>query len=194
MQSINRLIEKSKNSHSGFTIVELLMVIGIISVLITITISAVSGSMRRARAQKANALCTLVEQGAATYYAQNEEWPINFDGKSKNAEDGGSSVKSLYVLSGAEVREVVKALVEATRKGNPVMDVSGLYVSTSKGEGNDVRGYGQDFMSAVRGTKKNPEGISLSKMYFGYPDEATGHFRRFKMTYSFETDRLSVSR
>jgi len=184
MQSINRVIEKSKNSHFGFTIVELLMVIGIISVLITITFSAVTGSMKRARSQKASALCTLVEQGIATYYAQKGEWPVD----PKDA-DNNSDV---YTFTATEVREMVKKVVEETRKNNPMIDVSGLFVSTSNGEPGS-RGKGTDFMTAIHGSKQNAKKIKLAQMYFGYPDPSTGNFRRFKMTYSPATDQVSVS-
>jgi len=183
MQPINRLIEKSRNSHSGFTIVELLMVVGIISVLITITVSAISGSMKQARSQKAKALCTLVEQGIATYYAQKGEWPVE-PGTQDNDSDE-------YTFTGSEVRDMVKKVVEETRSNNPMIDVSGLFVSTSNGEGG--RGHGMDFMTAIHGSKQNRKKIKLAQMYFGYPDPGTGYFRRFKMTYSPSTDRVSVS-
>lgn len=178
----------NRKPKKGFTIVELLMVIGIISVLITITVSAISGSMKRARSQKASALCKLVEQGINTYYAQdpdnNGEWPV----EPKDSQ-GGSDV---YVYTASEVREMIRKVVEQTRKGNPMMDVSGLFVSKTSGE-SGTRGYGTDFLTALRGTKKNPEGISLNQMYFGYPDPTTGYFRRFRITYSPSTDSVSVS-
>jgi len=171
----------------AFTIVELLMVVGIISVLVTITFSAVSGSMKRARTQKARALCMLVEQGVATYYAQKGEWPVS--GLADKDPDSNSDV---YTLSATEVREMVKKVVEETRKNNPMIDVSGLFVSTSSGEMGS-RGYGMDFMTAIHGSKRNAKKIKLAQMYFGYPCPGTGYFRRFKMTYSPATDKVTVS-
>jgi len=184
MQSINRKIEESKNSHSGFTIVELLMVVGIISVLVTITFSAISGSIKRARSQKAAALCTLVEQGIATYYAQKGNWPVEPGDPDNNSD--------VYTYTGSQVREMVKKVVEQAKEGNPMIDVSGLFVSTSDGEPGS-RGYGMDFMTAIHGSKKNAKKIKLAQMYFGYPDPNTGYFRRFKMTYSPATDKVMVS-
>jgi len=159
------------------------MVIGIISVLVTITFSAVSGSMKRARTQKARALCILVEQGIATYYAQKGEWPVEPGDPDNNSD--------VYTFTGSQVREMVKKVVEETKKNNPMIDVSGLYVSTSDGEGG--RHYGMDFMTAIHGTKKNAKKIKLAQMYFGYPCPGTGYFRRFKMTYSPATDKVTVS-
>jgi hypothetical protein len=51
-----------------------------------------------------------------------------------------------------------------------------------------------DFISAVRGTKQHPKKMKTAEMYYGYPDPATGAFRRFKMTYSISADKLRVSK
>jgi len=184
---MNLETQKLRNSGTprrGFTIVELLMVVGIISVLVTITFSAVSGSMKRARSQKASALCALVEQGVATYYAQKGEWPVEPGDPDNNSD--------VYTFTASQVRETVKKVVEETKKNNPMMDVSGLFVSTSSGELGS-RGYGMDFMTAIHGSKKNAKKIKLAQMYFGYPCPGTGYFRRFKMTYSPATDKVAVS-
>lgn len=180
-------------SH-GFTIVELLMVIGIISVLITITVSSVSGSMRSARAQKAAAICKIVEQGMATYYAQKDEWPVdvlNQNSVKPNADANGTKNTkndTVYLLESSDVRLAVKKVIEeGVKNKSPMMDVSGLYVARQGGK------YGMDFMDAVRGTKKNPEGIRLSNMTFGYPDADSGEFREFRMMYSPDSDTLKVS-
>jgi prepilin-type N-terminal cleavage/methylation domain-containing protein len=184
----------------GFTIVELLMVIGIIAVLMGIVTTAASESMKASRGRRADALCTLVQSGLAVYYAQKDEWPVDFRGKGGNNQEGanGNVDDNVYVLTGAEVRQCVKALVDEAKKGNPLIDVSGLWVSRSDGElkGDSVnRGaVGLDFMSAVRGTKQHPKQMKTGEMYFGYPDPSTGAFLRFKMTYSVSADQLRVSK
>ena len=184
----------------GFTIVELLMVIGIIAVLMGIVTTAASESMKASRERRAEALCSLVQSGLAVYYAQKDEWPISFNGKGGGNREGldNSSDEDVYVLTGAEVRQCVKALVDEAKNGNPMMDVSGLWVSRSDGElrGSGVnRGaVGLDFMSAVRGTKQHPKQMKTAEMYFGYPDPSTGAFLRFKMVYSISSDQLTVSK
>lgn len=199
----------------GFTIVELLMTLGIIAVLMGIVTTAASESIRSSRSQKADAVCKLVQAGMAAYYAQYDEWPGSVGSKiaagslgtrSNNEGPGGNTDPDKFVLTGAEVRECVKALVDETKKGNPVMDISGLFVSRSNGElsggessGNKGasgsgtgRGYGMDFMLAIRGTKQSQKKMKTSEMYFGYPDPDTGKFLRFKMVYSIPTDQFSV--
>lgn len=180
----------------GFTIVELLMVIGIIAVLMGIVTTAASESMKASRLRRAEALCSLVQSGLAVYYAQNDEWPISFKGKVGSNQEGANnnSDEDIYVLTGSEVRQCVKALVDEAKKGNPIIDVSGLWVSRSDGETARRGSVGLDFMSAVRGTKQHPKQMKTAEMYFGYPDPETGAFRRFKMTYSISADQLTVSR
>ena len=192
----------------GFTIVELLMVIGIIGVLTGIVTTAASGAVKNSRSQKAKALCALVQAGLAAYHAQEGKWPVTFTSARSNQEGSdGESVSDIVVLTGTEVRECVKALCELTKQGKPVMDVSGLFVSRTEGEkysngssnnkGSNSRtgklGYGMDFMTAIRGSRKNAKKMKLSEMYFGYPDPETGKFVRFYMTYSLSSDTITVS-
>jgi len=184
--------------RKGFTIVELLMVIGIIAILMGIITTAVSSSIKSSRTQKANALCALVEAGLMTYHEQKGEWPISIPNERANQEGGGGkSDPDKVVLNGGEVRQCVKKLVDEAKQGNPMMDISGLFVSRSDGElsGNNVKAaYGLDFTQAIRGTKRSQTKMKSGEMYFGYPDPATGHFLRFKMVYSIPADSITVSK
>lgn len=190
--------------RKGFTIVELLMVIGIIAVLMGIITTAASSSIRSSRTQKAKALCTIVQTALATYREQKGEWPINMPTSRANSEGGSNNNNAdIVVLNGAEVRACVKALVDETKKNNPMMDISGLFVSRQDGElagGQTSDGtkkikpaFGLDFLQAIHGTRESGRKMKSSEMYFGYPDPETGYFLRFKMTYSIPTDQLSVS-
>lgn len=182
----------------AFTIIELLVVISIISILMTIVFKSVKGQMSAARSRHAEALCQAVESGLATYHVQNDEWPSpvgdwtksGAPSRSNNEGPGGNTDPNVVVLTAAEVKQVVKALVDEAKKGNPLMDVSGLWVSRASGEGGS--GYGLSFFDAVHGTSRSRKRMSTSEMNFGYPDPSTGHFRRFKMIYSIPADSLSV--
>ena len=194
------------------------MVIGVIGVLMGIVTTAASESVKASRLRKADALCKLVEAGFANYYAQYDQWPGSIGTRiasgsigtrSNDNGAGGTSNTEEYELTGPEVRDCIKAMVDETKKGNPVLDVSGLFVSRNDGEPDKSscncraqnhqkysaprNAYGLDFMSAVRGTKRSKKKMSTSEMYYGYPDRDTGRFRRFKMVYSIPTDQLSVS-
>ena len=184
------------------------MVIGIIGVLTGIVTTAASGAVKNSRSQKAKALCALVQAGLAAYHAQEGKWPITISSSRSNSEGSdGESVDDVVVLTGSEVRQCVKALCELTKQNKPVMDVSGLFVSRTEGEkystggthnqgantSTKKLGYGMDFMTAIRGSRKNAKKMKLADMYFGYPDPSTGKFCRFYMTYSLSSDTITVS-
>ena len=199
----------------GFTIVELLMVVGIIIVLMGVVTTAAAQSIRASRTRRADALCSLVQAGMNAYYARYDEWPGSIGSRIANGSIGtrgndegtqGSSDNDKYVLTGTEVRSCVKALVDETKNGTPVMDISGLFVSrfpgelggssaSAKGSTSAVRkATGMDFMSAIHGTRSSKKKMTTSEMYFGYPDPSTGYFLRFKMVYSIPTDQFAVSK
>ena len=60
---------------SGFTLVELLIVIVVISILATISIVSYTGVQARARATKAKMNAASVKKVAEAYYAQNNAYP-----------------------------------------------------------------------------------------------------------------------
>lgn len=176
------------------------MVVAVIAILLTIVFSSVKGAFVSARQRRAEALCQVVQSGLATYHAQKDEWPGSLGGWVKNGNvpnrtnregPDGTHDPDKLVLEGTEVREMVKALVDEAKKGNPMMDVSGLYVSRDSGESGRT-GFGLDFITAVHGSRESRKRMSTSEMYFGYPDPNTARFRRFKMVYSIPTDSLSV--
>lgn len=184
----------------GFTIVELMVVVGVIATLLSFAVSTAMDSIKSSRRQRAAALCAVVQSGLATYYAQKDEWPGSLGGKVKSGSFSSSNNEGVngqtdpdkYVLTAAEVREVVKALVDEAKRGNPMLDVSGLFVSRDAGEKNG-RGLGMDFMSAIHGTRQSRKKMTSSEMYFGYPEYSHGYFRRFKMVYSIPGDSIVVT-
>ncbi len=185
----------------GFTIVELVMVIGIIAVLITMVTTAASQSVKAARNSRASAMCEIIETGLATYYAQKGEWPGSIGSKIANGSLGtrtnqlgmnGQSDSDQFVLNGSEVRDMIKAMVDECKQGNPVIDLSGLYVSRSTGEIGQ-KGWGLDFISAIHGTKETSRKMKVAEMYYGYQND-NGYFRRFNIIYSIPTDKMIVSK
>lgn len=182
----------------GFTLVELMTVVSILAILVTIVVSSVSGSMKTARAQRAQAACAMVQSGLATYYAQYDKWPDPLGSRIAGGSFSGTD-SDTYVLTAEEVRQMVFALVKETKEGNPMIDVSVLYVAHSNNEKRNGRPerkiVGKDFFQAVHGStqKDYNHRMKASQMYFGYPDSETGYFLRFKMVYSIPSDQLTVS-
>lgn len=174
----------------AYTIVELLMVISILSILITIVFTSVTGSMQSARSAHAEALCRATQSAIEAYRASHDEWPQTIESHVNDRTqpvvfDGATE-------SGAQqVKAIVKELVDEAKAGRPPMDISGLYVSRSAG----IRGshvYGLDFVSAVRGTSRSHTKMTTGEMYFGYPDPESGYFRSFRIKYNAPTDSVTV--
>lgn len=185
----------------GFTILELAVVMSVIAILLGIVTTAASGAIRQGRVRKAESLCTVVQAGLATYYAQKDRWPGSVGDKiasdslgtrSNEEGTGGQTDVNQYILTASEVREMVKALVDEAKRGNPLMDISGLFVSRDAGE-KGGHGLGLDFMDAIHGTRKSSKKMSTSEMNYGYPEAEHGYFRRFKIVYSIPTDEMKVS-
>ncbi len=169
----------------GFTLIELVMVIAILGILLGIVTTAATGAIRESRVRKADACCALVQAGLATYYAQKGEWPggeINFGGNDDT-----------YTLSESEFQEMMREIIKEYKKGNPCLDVSGLFVSRYSGAAG-TKNIGMDFSTAIRGTKKDKNGqrMKVNEMHFGYPEESHGWFRNFKVVYSIPTDQIRV--
>lgn len=193
----------------GFTIIELLIVVAIISVLLGIISVAARGAIRNGRAKRADAMCKVLQQAIAAYYAKVGEWPTTIESKSASMGD-----KSTYTFSGSEAdaifREIVKKSV-GSGASMPLVDASGLFVADSgklkkNGEGcYDSHGEsslktfcgnqhcinGVDFAVASKHGKGH---ISINNMAFGYAATKSGKFSRFWITYNSKTDSVTVSR
>ena len=181
--------------RKGFTIVELLMVIGIILVLAGIVTTAGTGALKGARADRAKALFHLVQGGISAYYAQYDEWPkFNPSGRTGNHYDSslGRVDENVYDLSATEVRESIKEVIRTVKSKNPLIDVSGLWVSRSDGDDDNGRGVGMDFLTAIRGSRNNQTKMKLSDMYFGYQNASNGRFVRFGIGYNISLDQMTV--
>ena len=173
-----------KARRRGFTLLELMLVITILGILATIVVTSIAGLMRTSRIKRANVLCKLVQEGLATYYAQNDRWPGSVG---EAIENGTFHPGDNYVtLSASQARDMIKVLVEETKKGNPLMDITGLYVS---------RGgkHGMNFLDAIHGTRKSSKKMKLAEMHFGYPEASHGHFRPFKIIYNVPSDHMEVT-
>ena len=66
----------AKNKQSGFTIVELLIVIVVIGILAAITIAAYNGIQDRANYTKSYNAITQINKALKLYYAENDKYPV----------------------------------------------------------------------------------------------------------------------
>ena len=184
----------------GFTIIELVMVVAILGILLGIVTTAASGAIKQARIRKADACCKVVQAAFETYYAQKGEWPGNIESKitgDKGNTEGKEyrSDSDVYVLDPGDVDDMMRDILKEYKRGNPCLDISGLFVSRKQGD-RGSKNIGLDFSTAIHGTKKDQNGqrMKSSEMHFGYPESEHGYFRHFKVVYSVPADRIKVSK
>lgn len=193
------------NKKSGFTIVELLAVVAILGILMGIVVYAAGGIIKQSRGNKADAIRVALESGINNYRAQKNEWP----GVIESIAD--SSTESIITLTSAQADEMFRELVEASLNdsGNPyIPDCNILFVGPANAEGcndnhsdksasdycgNKKCARGMDFATAYRGDDHTQE-KSVSSMSFGYPGTEEGRFRRFKITYNRDADKVTLSK
>ena len=116
-----------KRGKSGFTIVELMVVVAIIAILAGAITMGLNGMFYKSRVSRAMALRSIMQSGLETYYAQRGEWP----GKLKDISEDPKFDKDedYYTLTLAEMDECFAEIVKeswGTRRA-PAMDISGLF-------------------------------------------------------------------
>lgn len=174
----------------GFTIIELLTVIGILAVLITIVIVAAGGAIKNARSQRAEAMRLALEQAIEAYHAQDPDgrWPDMIESHADDDED-------LVTFTGTDADKIFQEVVGKGfgKSGTKsiLIDASALFVANAS-RANDERAVGFDFPQAANRNSKDC--IPFNNMAFGYPESEHGRFRRFKVVYNMKTDSVTVKK
>ena len=91
-----------KKARPGFTIVEMLAVIGVVAVLISIIASVASNSIRAARSKRAAIMASSLQQAIAAYYAEEGKWPSLIE----NANTDGMDT---IVFKGTQADQIFRA-------------------------------------------------------------------------------------
>ena len=174
-----------RKARDGFTIVEMLAVIGVVAVLISIIASVASNSIKSARSKRANVMCSSLQQAITAYYAEEGRWPSLIENVDTDGEDtktfNGSQADQIF-------QEVVGKGFGNGGKKSMLVDVSGLFVCESSAA-NNARARGYNFSEVTGSTAKHR--IGLKQMAFGYQDGG-GYFRRFSIVYNCRTDSVTV--
>ena len=180
-----------KKERRGFTIVEMLAVIGVIAILASIIVSVASSSIKSARSKRADAMCNSLQQAIAAYYAQEGKWPGSIEGETDSAAEGRDTKKFEGTQADKIFQEVVGKGYGRGGKKSMLVDVSALFVCES-GAANNKRARGYNFSEVTGSGAKHR--IGLNQMAFGYQDEGSGYFRRFEVEYKYRTDTVKVKK
>ena len=181
----------------GFTIVEMLMVVGVLAVLMGIVTTAATASIRQARERRLQAAKQVLQSGIATYYAQKDEWP----GKLDSWSDNGSQNGKIGYLSNSDYDEVVKDLLKESvgkSSANPMLDVTTLSVMPKSSS--DGRQNCREFRQAVKKNQKHGKALGINEMTIVYQaprgnegaDCVEGRYYRFIIQYNAEADSVTV--
>ena len=177
-----------KMTKRGFTIVEMLAVVGVIAVLISIIATAASGSIRSSRSRRAEVMRSALEQAIAAFYAKEGKWPskieekVNTDGDEDTIEFRGSDADNIF-------QEVVGKGFGKGGSKSMLIDASALYVC-DVGSANSEKARGYEFAEVMGKNAKHR--IDISQMAFGYQESDKGWFRRFYVIYNCRTDAATV--
>lgn len=172
----------------GFTIIELLAVIGILSVLMTIVTTAAVGALRDSRKNRTEATKVALQAAIASYRAADRsgKWPGALETQANSAKSGWLSEDAAQNV----FRIVVQRSTGESGQMLPLIDPSGLFVApTGAKDGTTV---GLTFNEARQGTEKRQK-IGVARMLFGHPGKSSGRFHRFNIYYNAATDSAVVS-
>ena len=175
-----------KKARGGFTIVELLAVIGVVAVLISIIVSVASNSIRASRSKRAAVMCSSLQQAISAYYAEEGRWPSLLE----NVDTDGEDTKTFKGTQADQIfQEVVGKGFGKSGQKSMLLDASGLFVCESAAA-NNPRARGYNFSEVTGSGAKHR--IGLKQMAFGYQDSGSGCFRRFCVIYNCRTDSVTV--
>jgi len=99
MKSSNQTIKQSNNFRQGFTLIEMLVVMGIIAVLIGASLVSFTKMSRSADKTKANELVSQTATALAAIYEADGMWPKSIRDANKDPEKGRLDDKIALILA-----------------------------------------------------------------------------------------------
>ena len=162
---------------NGFTLVELLVVIVIVSILATLVVTGVRYAMRVARAKRVSQTCAVLKTAIVRFHNEYNKWP----GGQKPKKDDDKGYVATY--SGADNANVFGPL-RADSKDNPdgidFLDETGLFAPD--GDAGAVK---------LSDTKGNQPLVYPARS--GRWPKKSGSYLYYKVEINFEFDKVEVT-
>ena len=131
-------MKHSKSKKSGFTLVELIVVLTILAILAALLIPALTGYIEKAKKNKVIAETRMLHEAVQTVtselYAGSAQWKVSKGGSATLASSSGNPVKASSALAGVNLKDSYNETVKLSEVPS-LQDESGQFLAVVNGNG-----------------------------------------------------------